>query len=109
MACSTSRWASADAATRPQAQQLGSHLGKIIRIAPDGSVPRDNPFVGQNGTRPEIFSLGHRNVQAATFDQQGRLWEVEHGTRGGDELNLVGKGKNYGWPAGIRHEYPVSQ
>jgi glucose/arabinose dehydrogenase len=87
-----------DAATRPQAQQLGSHLGKIVRIAPDGSVPRDNPFVGQAGALPEIWSLGHRNVQAAAFDPQGRLWEIEHGTRGGDELNLVERGRNYGWP-----------
>ncbi len=87
-----------DTVIRPQAQDLGSHMGKIIRIAPDGAVPRDNPFVGRQGARPEIFSLGHRNVQAAAFDAQGRLWEIEHGTRGGDELNLVQKGKNYGWP-----------
>jgi glucose/arabinose dehydrogenase len=83
---------------RPQAQQLGSHMGKILRITRDGAAPRDNPFVGREGARPEIWSLGHRNVQAAAFDAQGRLWEVEHGTRGGDELNLVQKGKNYGWP-----------
>jgi glucose/arabinose dehydrogenase len=87
-----------DARTRPQAQQLDSHLGKIVRINPDGSVPQDNPFVGQTGALPEIWSLGHRNVQAAAFDAQGQLWEIEHGTRGGDELNLVQKGKNYGWP-----------
>jgi glucose/arabinose dehydrogenase len=84
---------------RPQAQQLGSHMGKIIRIAPDGAVPKDNPFVGQSGALPEIWSVGHRNVQAAAFDPEGRLWEVEHGTNGGDELNRVEKGKNYGWPA----------
>ena len=83
---------------RPQAQRLDSHMGKILRIAPDGSVPKDNPFVGKAGALPEIWSLGHRNVQAAAFDPQGRLWEVEHGTNGGDELNLVEKGKNYGWP-----------
>jgi glucose/arabinose dehydrogenase len=83
---------------RPQAQQLDSHMGKILRINPDGSVPKDNPFVGRSNARPEIWSLGHRNIQAATFDPQGRLWEVEHGPRGGDELNLVQKGKNYGWP-----------
>ena len=87
-----------DRSMRPQAQQMDSHLGKIIRINPDGSVPEDNPFVGQEGARPEIWSLGHRNVQAAAIDADGRLWEVEHGTRGGDELNLVEKGKNYGWP-----------
>lgn len=84
--------------TRPQAQQLGSHLGKIIRINPDGSVPADNPFVRQVGALPEIWTLGHRNVQAATFDERGRLWTIEHGARGGDELNLVERGKNYGWP-----------
>ncbi|HEX8265990.1 MAG TPA: PQQ-dependent sugar dehydrogenase [Pyrinomonadaceae bacterium] len=83
--------------TRPQAQQLNSHLGKIIRINPDGSVPADNPFVKQSGALPEIWDIGHRNVQSATFDAQGRLWTVEHGPKGGDELNLVEKGKNYGW------------
>ena len=66
---------------RPQAQQLDSHMGKILRITPDGPVPRDNPFVGQASARREIWSLGHRNVQAAAFDAQGRLWVVEHGTR----------------------------
>lgn len=84
--------------TRPQAQQLGSHLGKIIRINPDGSVPPDNPFVKQAGALPEIWDIGHRNVQSATFDDQGRLWTVEHGAKGGDELNLIRKGLNYGWP-----------
>lgn len=83
--------------TRPQAQQLGSHIGKIIRISPDGSVPADNPFAKQSGALPEIWTLGHRNVQAATFDDKGQLWTVEHGAQGGDELNLVEKGKNYGW------------
>jgi glucose/arabinose dehydrogenase len=87
-----------DAPMRPQAQQLDSHMGKIVRINPDGSVPKDNPFVGQADARPETWSLGHRNVQAAAFDPQGRLWGVEHGANGGDELNLVEKGKNYGWP-----------
>jgi len=87
-----------DASMRPQAQQLDSHMGKIVRISPDGSVPKDNPFVGLANARPEIWSLGHRNVQAAAFDLEGRLWGVEHGTNGGDELNLIQKGKNYGWP-----------
>jgi aldose sugar dehydrogenase len=87
-----------DKPIRPQAQQLDSHMGKILRITPDGSAPKDNPFVGKPGALPEIWSLGHRNIQAAAFDPQGRLWEVEHGTNGGDELNLVAKGKNYGWP-----------
>ena len=83
---------------RTHAQQLDSHLGKILRIAPDGTAPRDNPFVGRADALPEIWTLGHRNVQAAAFDPQGRLWIVEHGTRGGDELNLIEKGSNYGWP-----------
>ena len=87
-----------DIEIRPQAQQLNSHMGKILRITPDGSAPKDNPFVGKGDAKPEIWSLGHRNVQGATFDPQGRLWDVEHGARGGDELNLVQKGKNYGWP-----------
>ena len=87
-----------DAPMRPQAQQLDSHMGKILRINPDGSAPEDNPFAGQDGALPEIWSLGHRNIQAAGFDSDGRLWEVEHGTQGGDELNLIEKGKNYGWP-----------
>ncbi len=87
-----------DRATRPQAQQLDSHLGKILRIRPDGSVPPDNPFVGRASALPEIWSLGQRNVQAATFDPNGGLWVVEMGARGGDELNYIEKGKNYGWP-----------
>ena len=86
--------------TRQYAQRMDSHLGKIVRIRPDGSVPPDNPFVGQAGAQPEIWSLGHRNVQAAAFDANGQLWEIEHGTRGGDELNRIEKGKNYGW-AGV--------
>ncbi len=88
-----------DRQIRPQAQQLSSHMGKVLRIRADGSVPPDNPFTGQAGARPEIWSLGHRNVQAAAFDAQGRLWLGEMGPQGGDELNHVEKGKNYGWPA----------
>ena len=80
------------------AQNLGDTIGKIIRINADGSVPRDNPFAGREGARPEIWSYGHRNVQAATLDAQGQLWTVEHGARGGDELNTPQAGKNYGWP-----------
>jgi len=87
-----------DTAMRMHAQQLDNHLGKVLRIAPDGSVPQDNPFVGQADARPEIWSLGHRNIQAMAFDPQGRLWTVEHGPRGGDELNLIQPGRNYGWP-----------
>ena len=88
----------AEKRTRPQAQQLESHLGKIVRFRPDGGVPDDNPFAGRAGARPEIWTLGHRNVQAAAFDANGTLWVVEHGTKGGDELNRIEKGKNYGWP-----------
>lgn len=81
------------------AQDLASDLGKIVRITLDGSVPRDNPFVGRAGARPEIWSSGHRNVQsAALHPETGQLWTVEHGPRGGDELNHPEAGKNYGWP-----------
>jgi aldose sugar dehydrogenase len=84
---------------RMQAQQMDSLLGKIVRINSDGTIPKDNPFVGKAGVRPEIWSLGHRNVQAATLNPTtGELWEVEHGTRGGDEINISRKGKDYGWP-----------
>jgi glucose/arabinose dehydrogenase len=84
---------------RDQAQDLSSGLGKIVRLNPDGSVPRDNPFVGRAGARPEIWSYGHRNIQsAALHPQTGQLWTVEHGARGGDELNRPEAGKNYGWP-----------
>jgi glucose/arabinose dehydrogenase len=85
-------------AMRKYAQRLDSHLGKVVRIQPDGTAPKSNPFVGKPDALPEIWSLGHRNVQAAAFDPKGRLWVVEHGTRGGDELNLIRKGANYGWP-----------
>ena len=87
-----------DRQTRPQAQQLGSHLGKTLRIRPDGTPAPGNPFVGRSGALPEIWALGHRNVQSSAFDAQGNFWTIEHGTRGGDELNRVEKGKNYGWP-----------
>jgi aldose sugar dehydrogenase len=82
-----------------KAQDLSGTLGKIVRINPDGSAPRDNPFVDRAGVRPEIWSYGHRNVQAAALHPQtGQLWTVEHGARGGDELNHPEAGKNYGWP-----------
>ena len=87
-----------DRPNRPKVQQLDNHLGKILRINPDGKALRNNPFVGQSGAKPEIWDLGHRNVQSAAFDEKGQLWTVEHGARGGDELNLIKKGKNYGWP-----------
>jgi glucose/arabinose dehydrogenase len=81
------------------AQDLSGHLGKIIRIKPDGSVPPDNPFVNKEGVRPEIWSYGHRNPQAAAIHPvTGKLWEAEHGARGGDEINIPMAGKNYGWP-----------
>jgi glucose/arabinose dehydrogenase len=84
---------------RDEAQNLGNHLGKLIRIAPDGSVPQDNPFAGRSGAKPEIWSYGHRNMQgAALHPASGKLWIHEHGPRGGDEVNIPEKGKNYGWP-----------
>ena len=71
----------------------------MIRIAPDGSAPSDNPFVGRDGAKPEIWSYGHRNEQGLAINPAtGELWEIEHGPRGGDEVNIIGKGKNYGWP-----------
>ena len=87
-----------DTSMRMHAQRLDNHLGKVLRIAPDGSVPEGNPFTGRSDARPEIWTLGHRNVQALAFDPQGRLWMVEHGPQGGDELNLIEAGQNYGWP-----------
>jgi glucose/arabinose dehydrogenase len=91
---------------RVQARDLGSDFGKIVRINPDGSVPPDNPFVGRKGARPEIWTLGHRNVLGADLDDRGRLWVAEMGPRGGDELNLIERGKDYGWPTiGYGEEY----
>ena len=87
-----------DRPMRAQAQDLGSHMGKTIRINADGSVPQDNPFVGREGALPEIWSLGHRNVQGiAVQPGTGAVWTIEHGTRGGDEGNLDKPGLNYGW------------
>ncbi len=84
---------------RDRAQDLTQGQGKFIRINPDGSIPADNPFVGRSDARPEIWSYGHRNGQAATLHPEtGQLWTVEHGARGGDELNHPEKGLNYGWP-----------
>jgi glucose/arabinose dehydrogenase len=87
-----------DAAVRGQAQETDSGLGKVFRIDQSGAPLPDNPFVNQSGAVPEIWSLGHRNMQAAALDGEGRLWTVEHGPRGGDELNRPEAGKNYGWP-----------
>jgi aldose sugar dehydrogenase len=81
------------------AQDLGSHLGKVIRVRADGATPPDNPFIGRKDAKPEIWSYGHRNIQAAAIHPaSGKLWIVEHGPKGGDEINVPEKGKNYGWP-----------
>lgn len=80
------------------AQDMTSNLGKIVRLNDDGSVPADNPFAARGGVAAQVWSLGHRNVLGMDFDAQGRLWEVEMGPRGGDELDLVERGANYGWP-----------
>ena len=86
-------------AYREQAQDLTSLLGKVVRVNRDGTIPKDNPFVGRKNARPEIWSYGHRNVQAAALHPEtGQLWTIEHGARGGDELNHPEAGKNYGWP-----------
>jgi glucose/arabinose dehydrogenase len=84
---------------RDEAQNLSNHLGKVIRIRPDGSVPPDNPFVSRPGAKPEIWSYGHRNPQGAAINPAtGKFWMHEHGPRGGDEINIPEAGKNYGWP-----------
>jgi glucose/arabinose dehydrogenase len=84
---------------RMQAQRLDGLLGKIVRINPDGTIPPDNPFIGRAGAQAAIWSIGHRNVQGATLHPvTGELWISEHGTRGGDELNISRKGRDYGWP-----------
>lgn len=84
---------------RTRAQDTTHHAGKILRLRDDGTVPPDNPFVGRAGFRPEIYTYGHRNLQGLTFHPEtGELWETEHGPQGGDELNLIRAGRNYGWP-----------
>lgn len=84
---------------RMASQQLDKLQGKLVRLNLDGSVPADNPFAGRKDARPEIWSYGHRNMQSLAFDPRtGKLWEAEHGPRGGDEINLPEPGKNYGWP-----------
>ena len=87
-----------DRGDRPSAQDRSNHNGTIVRLNRDGSVPADNPFVGQAGVQPEIWSYGHRNPQGAGLDLQGNLWTSEHGARGGDEVNQIRKGANFGWP-----------
>ncbi len=80
-------------------QKLDTHIGKILRITPDGAAPPDNPFVGRPGAKPEIWSIGHRNAQGAALNPlTGELWTIEHGARGGDEVNIPRKGNNHGWP-----------
>ncbi|MEX0307612.1 MAG: PQQ-dependent sugar dehydrogenase [Ruegeria sp.] len=87
-----------DRGDRPAAQDWSNHMGTVLRINRDGSAPGDNPFFGHAGVRPEIWSFGHRNPQGAGLDLQGRLWVSEHGAKGGDEINLIQPGANYGWP-----------
>lgn len=93
------------------AQDLSRDHGKVARIEPDGGIPADNPFVGRSGARPEIWSLGHRNPQAATIHPTtGVLWTAEHGPQGGDEVNITRAGRNYGWPLisyGCEYDTPV--
>ena len=83
---------------RDDAQGLDTHHGKVVRVHKDGGVPKDNPFVGRPGALPEIWSYGHRNAQAAALGPDDGLWVIEHGPQGGDEINLVQPGHNYGWP-----------
>lgn len=83
---------------KEDAQKLDSHIGKVVRIAKDGTVPKDNPFVGRAGALPEIWSYGHRNGQGAALAPDGRFWMTEHGPQGGDEINVPQAGRNYGWP-----------
>lgn len=84
---------------RMQAQRLDGTLGKVIRVNRDGTIPTDNPYAGRAGVRPEIWSIGHRNIQAAAWHPgSGKLWVIDHGPRGGDELNVIERGKDYGWP-----------
>ncbi len=92
---------------KDDAQTLDNHLGKVIRIRKDGKAPADNPFVNRAGALPEIWTIGHRNELGLAFAPDGRLWEQENGPRGGDELNLIKAGKNYGWPL-VTHgiDYP---
>jgi glucose/arabinose dehydrogenase len=87
-----------DRGDRPSAQDVANENGAIVRLTRDGAVPEGNPLVGRDGARGGIWSWGHRNPQGMAFDAAGRLWAIEHGARGGDEVNLIRKGRNYGWP-----------
>ena len=90
-----------------QAQRLDTHLGKIVHITADGAAAPGNPFASTPGALPEIWSMGHRTEEGLTFDANGQLWETEHGPRGGDELNKIEAGKNYGWPVIVHGiDYP---
>lgn len=101
-----------DRGERDSAQDLSSHAGTIMRLRLDGSIPDDNPFLSRDNAQPEIWSYGHRNPQGLLYDNNtGNLWSIEHGPRGGDEINLVVKGANYGWPVisyGKEYWGPVS-
>ena len=101
-----------DRGIRPNGQDLSNHAGSIIRLNLDGSVPKDNPFVNVKGALPEIWSYGHRNPQGMAYDfEKEQLWSIEHGPRGGDEINLIERGANYGWPVisyGKEYWGPVS-
>ncbi|MCC5860856.1 MAG: PQQ-dependent sugar dehydrogenase [Gammaproteobacteria bacterium] len=95
----------------PRAQDLGDHAGTVLRLHADGSVPEDNPFVGHEGALPEIWAYGSRNIQGMVIDPvSGKVWATEHGPRGGDELNLIEPGNNYGWPdAGLGRDYRTEE
>ncbi len=93
-----------DTPMRQHAQRMDGHLGKTLRINADGTIPADNPFVGQGNSQGEIWSLGHRNIQAAALREPGDLWAIEHGPQGGDELNNPKAGANYGWPVVVYGE-----
>lgn len=103
-----------DRGDRPRAQQLDDHAGSVLRVATDGSVPPDNPFVNTPGAQPEIFTYGNRNAQGlAVHPETGEIWAHEHGPRGGDEVNVIRAGTNYGWPVithGVAYSYlPIGE
>lgn len=87
-----------DGCIREQARNRGARRGKVLRLNEDGSIPKDNPLVGVEGAEPAVWSYGHRNIQGLTVDAAGRVWATEHGALGGDELNRIERGANYGWP-----------
>ena len=88
-----------DLGNRDLSQDLNGHVGKVVRLTVDGEIPKDNPFVGKSNARPEIWSYGHRNIQGADIHPRtGKLWTIEHGPRGGDEINIPAAGANHGWP-----------